>query len=490
MVIWLWPWTHGPLSQFWPNWIAWLSLLLLWITLKRDESTYRAVVGAWLVSALASAVIALVQYLDFDEYFYPFIATSIPGYAYANTRQPNHLATLLTIGMLALAWFRQTGYLKKHIFWMGGLLALGLATTASRGGALQLLAIGLLVIYWDRKKWRPALMWWTLLALVYFLGTVTLPILLETIQGTSNGRSMLSRWSVEGTCSSRKVLWSNMLDIILQKPFFGWGWENIAFASYDTLHAGGRFCTYVTNAHNLPLHLAATLGVPVALAVSIAGVAAFVKYKPWETVDHNRQLAYGVMTVILIHSMLEYPLWFGNFQSALLLSIWMVNSPNSSRPKDPVDTFKVVKKKKGAGIYIATLLGLVILIFSAFDYVRVTQLYLPQEERLEIYKNDTLNKVKNSVFYKDQVLFAQVATAVPDVENAMVLLKAAESALHISPEPRIIERLIVSASLLGRQDIVDYHKIRYEENWPEEYAAWIKSQNQPAPSHAGRDASR
>jgi hypothetical protein len=68
------------------------------------------------------------------------------------------------------------------------------------------------------------------------------------------------------SCSSRTTLWSNVLELIGQKPWFGWGWGRLDYAHYITLFDGPRFCDILDNAHNLPLHLAVELGVPVALA--------------------------------------------------------------------------------------------------------------------------------------------------------------------------------------------------------------------------------
>jgi O-antigen polymerase len=48
--------------------------------------------------------------------------------------------------------------------------------------------------------------------------------------------------------------------------------------------------------------------------------------------------------------------------------------------------------------------------------------------------------------------------------------------LRISPEPRVIERVIVSASLLGREDLAAFHVERYQRAWPAQHAAWKAAQ--------------
>ncbi|WP_258305060.1 O-antigen ligase family protein, partial [Escherichia coli] len=67
------------------------------------------------------------------------------------------------------------------------------------------------------------------------------------------------------TCVGRATLWSNVLELIAQRPWAGWGWGELDYAHYIHPFAGERFCVLLDNAHNLPLHLAVELGLPAAL---------------------------------------------------------------------------------------------------------------------------------------------------------------------------------------------------------------------------------
>jgi O-antigen ligase len=120
----------------------------------------------------------------------------------------------------------------------------------------------------------------------------------------------------ELACASRVALWSNVLNLIGQKPWLGWGWGELDYAHYATLYAGPRFCDILDNAHNLPLHLAVELGIPAALLICGFGVWWAARRRPWRETDAVRQLAWSVLAVILLHSLLEYPLWYGPFQVA------------------------------------------------------------------------------------------------------------------------------------------------------------------------------
>lgn len=471
-LIWLWPVTHGPLPQFWPNWVAWVCAIAIVFLLKKSPCKTTSLIAGWLVAAAVSAVLAILQYLDLGHWLSWVMAAADPGHGYANTRQSNHLASLLTAGMAALVWCRQTGRLLPHTWWLGVLLAAGLATTASRGGALQMLLVCGMGLYWNRKAPREIAGWLACLIVTYIAATSTLPWLLQTFHGMEGGRNFLDRWAVENTCSSRKVLWSNVLDIIQRKPWTGWGWGNLGFASYDTLHEGMRFCTYFTNAHNLPLHLAVELGIPVAIFFSVALCACFLHLRPWTLTESAPQLAFGILMILALHSLLEFPLWFGNFQSMLVFLIWILWSGRYVfKNTTSAATSSFNRNRNFLGFFLS-----LYLLVLAWDYVRVSQLYIPYAQRLDMYKDGTLEKVKFSIFHRDQIIFALVVATDPDRSNAEMLMNGALQALHISPEPRIIERVIVSASILGRQDLVDYHSKRYQANWPMEYANWLSSQ--------------
>lgn len=484
VLIWLWPYTHGPLSQFWPNFVAWMAGLMLWLTLLASpiRERERIIVVGWLLAALLSALLGLVQYFDGDAGWDLFLSQALPGHAYANTRQVNHLATLLNVGLLCVAYLLSTERLRS---WGGTLLgvpmAVALAGTASRGGAVQLLLVGALIIWFGAGGWRsPLFRWWVAMLVVYVTSAFALPWFLEIMTGTTSERHLATRMAVESTCSSRLVLWRNVWDLIAAKPLTGWGWEGLRLGHYLTDFEGARFCSMLTNAHNFPLHLATELGVPLTLLI-LAGFGLLLAWaRPWAEINPVAQLGWSVLLLVAFHSLVEYPVWFGNFQTMVILAaslLW---------PALKVRRLRGNKDQEGPVLqrvhFVSAGAAAAILCAMAFDYVRVTQLYLPQADRLGVYKIDTLGKVRHSVFFRDWVLFAQVVAAKPDAQNAEVLLEAALEALRISPEPRVIERVIVSASLLGKTELVGTHVRRYQAAWPEAYATWAHSQTALMPA--------
>ena len=75
-------------------------MLPLW---PRDAAQGARVAAAgWLAAAAVSAWIALLQYFDLEAPLHPWVNIAQPGQAFGNLRQPNQLATLLMMGVLAL----------------------------------------------------------------------------------------------------------------------------------------------------------------------------------------------------------------------------------------------------------------------------------------------------------------------------------------------------------------------------------------------------
>lgn len=467
---WLTPFTYGPTPSVIPWLVAAACAIFVWRF--RSELTARAVVAGWILAALVSACMGLLQYFDLAAAFSPWINNAGIGEAYANLRQRNQFATLTSIGLLALLWQiaqRQSKFQSDlrgiHGLLLGAgvvLLALGNAASGSRTGLLQwLLVLGLTVVWQPAGQWRLVAVSAGALA-AYLVAALVLPPALEAVTGLSSG-GLLGRFAEEAGCGSRRVLWSNVLHLVVQKPWTGWGWGELDYAHFITLYPGERFCDILDNAHNLPLHLAVELGVPFALAVCGVGLWWVWRAKPWREQDVTRQLAWGVLAVILLHSMLEYPLWYGPFQLAAGLSVWLLwRTPEPWRNKG----FGLTKPAYMAIVLIA------ILAFAGWDYWRISQLYLPVAERASAYQEDTLQKVRGSWLFRDQVRFAELATTPLTPDDARQINTLALQLLHFSPEPRVIEKLIESAVMLGRDEEALFYLQRFRAAFPQAHAAW------------------
>ena len=111
-------------------------------------------------------------------------------------------------------------------------------------------------------------------------------------------------------------------------------------------------------------------------------------------------------------------------------------------------------------------------VFAALDYDRVRQIYLPPEQRTPALRANPIEQLGHtSTLYPDPVRFARLTVTPLAAGNAAELHALAADLLHFSPEPRVTERLIDSARLLGHEDEARFYLARLQAAFPKEAAA-------------------
>jgi O-antigen ligase len=458
---WIAPWSPGPQANTAPLLVSWGCIAGLLVF--GQNITSADIARAWAVAALMSSVMGLIQYFGAAESFGTWLHVAQPGEANANLRQRNQLATLLAIGVLAVLWWQAHGLQTRHALWMLALLAVGNAATSSRTGLLHMLLICGLVAFWayrsrlQKPKLSARLGFWTLA--VYLLFNWALPWSLSVLSGQDVVDAMTRMGHNDG-CGSRRVLWANVLDLIGQKPWTGWGWGELKYAHYITLYdtrPEQRFCDILGNAHNVPLHLAVTLGIPITAAMAVVLLALLARAQPWMSSQPNHQLAWSVLAVIGLHSLLEFPLWYGPFQMAVLLCAVLLLRPSWG-----------IHTGTSRGYQLTGCLVLVGVCLVGADYARARQIFMPAAERWPVWRADPLGAARSSWLFQGSATFAEVTTTRITPENAAWVLASSQEMLHYSPEPRVVRQLILSAHRLGRQDLVDLHTTRWKAAFPSE----------------------
>jgi O-antigen ligase len=270
----------------------------------------RALLIGILIAALFNALVALVQMAAPGWTDDAWIARNVPpnDRASGNLRQPNQLATLMVWGLLATSYFWRQQPLRWLTF-SAPLLAT-LVATGSRTGMVSLLVIVVVALLRSRRvrSWRMK-------------GWLTLLIALLPLAWFAE--SIFTRNTANVALTLRFALWRDVLEIVRLQPWFGVGWGQLNFA-WTLTPLPGRAADVFDHAHNLPLHLAAELGVPVALAV--IGALCVMLWRARVVLRTSDGATVGLLlATILLHSLFEYPLWFSYFllPSAVLLA-WLV----------------------------------------------------------------------------------------------------------------------------------------------------------------------
>jgi len=442
------------------------SLLCVWLMAAvgrraaADEDLLRWLVAGLLAAAVISAVLGVLQYLGLARELSPWVNQPLKGDAFANLRQRNQFASLTSLGLVALlGWVAarakanaMTRGCWTFAFALLNLLAAGVACSVSRTGAVQWTLVGVLMAVWG---WRSAkgeagqlkgVAWLALAAPVLVaVWSVIMPWI--ALQPTGEwGASMILRVTGQAqdyaVCGGRRVLWTNVFALIAQHPWLGWGWGETDYAHFMTGYNSLRFCDMLDNAHDFPLHLALEFGVPFAVAVmGLVGVW-LLRRTPWREPHAWRVMAWCLLLVLGLHSLLEYPLWYGPFQMTLGLAIGLLWAEHHA----PTE-----QERQDGPMLVAALLFIGCL-YAAWDFNRVGQIYRQPASREAAYRDNPLHHAKQSWLFQNQADFAELTTQTVTSDNAAELYLQALRVMHYSPEARVVQRAIDSGKLLGHDE--------------------------------------
>jgi O-antigen ligase len=460
----------------------------------KSPTTYQWFAWAWLGAGLISAFIALCQALDIEASFAPWFVLTPAHHGFANLRQRNLYATFNTTALLSLLYLVHVQFhagvnaglaYSKRVQYLGiavaAVLGMASALSYSRIGLLQLaLVLGAALIW--RKQCHRAI-WYVLLAcmLAYFATAFYLPYLhqafvapLSGVGGIVPGGAIARINLGPDHCETRGILWRNTWQLIQERPWQGWGWREFAWAHFNA-ELEPRFCRLVDHAHNLLLQLAAELGLPVAALVS--GLLLGMLYIGWRHAKQSALHAWalGVVLAILLHSMVEFPLWHTPFQIAFGLCMGYLLSPVSV-PQDTVAFPSASPSKPHWSTRLkAPLLGLSFLALgvSALDYVRVSQAYLPVSKRQAWLQQLPWS---NECLFCNQRDFAVVTTTPVTKANAEWLHREALRLLHFSPEPRLLIVAVETAQILGKVEVEAQLRKKFQAAYPWPYERWLQTQ--------------
>ena len=471
---WVNPFEPGPadaVAQYLLSMVALAVLFLLSCRACDPVVLIRLLAVSWLVAALLSAAMALVQYAGAASQLSPWVNSPPTGTVYANLRQRNLFASLTSLGLVSVFWLAGTPVgagVRRNWLWIlcAAWLGFGNGLSASRTGLLELLLVlGLFGLLWRRSRvpGLPYLIWAALLG--YGFAVLLLPLLGLADPG------LLGRLQEEPQgCQGRSTLWSNVLYLIAQQPLTGWGWGSLAYAHFVTLFPNQRFCAMLDNAHNLPLHVAVEFGLPVALLLCGYLVWRLLRARPWAERDGQRQWAWAALAVMGLHSMLEYPLRYGPFQlAAIACLLTLMRKQLSGGVPSPSSRWFGLSWRLGTALALLTLV-----VIGVQDYARGTMYFFNDGNRLAPFAEGQLASQPRPWLFGEWLDFSEVANTPVTATNAAHMLALSERVVQWRPVPAVIEPLLRSAVLAQRHDLALAYVERYKAAYPGEYAEWAK----------------
>jgi O-antigen ligase len=426
-----------------------------------SPTAWFGVFAALLAAGIGSTAVGALQVFAPDVAAGPWLAHSgIAGRAVGNLRQPNHLATLLLWSAVAvgplLCWSAQPSARRGGRWLLATLFVLllfGVVLSGSRTGAfgvVWLVAWGLL----DRTL--PRLVRALLIAspIICVVGNGLLSW--WGSQHNLGALGMSTRAGEADISNARFSIWSNALTLIADQPWLGVGFGNFNFA-WTLTPFPDRNPQFFDHAHNLPLHLAVELGVP--LASLVVGLLlwglwqAFVCSRGVPGPEGIARRACFVMVLMMgWHSMLEYPLWYAYF---LLPTAFMwglcLSRPDAGTGGDAQGRPAPWLAVGGAAMVIAAAVAL-------WDYSRVVAIFaLREDNRATLLER--IVEGRHSWFFAHHADYALVTS----IDGAGMVPGAFDRATHFLLDTRLMIAWSTSLAARGEVDRARYIAARLRE---------------------------
>lgn len=332
----------------------------------------RALMGSFGLAAIVSLGLAANQWLQLEQWNEFLLSVPAGARPVANVAQPNKLATLLLWGLVAIWWANRRGVIRSGLsVLVVAALLVGVAMTRSRMGLLGgFMCLLVAALHGDSR--RNFGTWATAMGLAGWLTLCTLGwSSLNTALQLGAPASMQERLE-PGT---RLLHWQLVSDAILQRPWFGWGWQQLSVAQSALASHYPASREVIAYSHNLLLDLLIWNGVPLGMLVSVALFAWFVR--SWRSVKTDSHLALMLaLSVFLLHSMLEMPHGYATF---LLPVGLMIGSVEAIRLRQlPAALTWRIPRAVIALILAALVAGLMI---TVRDYLRIEEAWIAERLR-------------------------------------------------------------------------------------------------------------
>lgn len=335
-----------------------------------------ALTHTYLLVGFVSVVMALLQFFAVEAYV-PFVlqlehnAISAPR-PYANMGQPNQLALLLCLSIASCWWLYQAGRLSNAIaIGLTLIMLCGLTFTQSRIGWIIVPVFAALLFFWQKNTGFKKVPGWLIsgFVLIYALMVAMLPVIASFLinLSTLSAAERIAAGATSERLESFKLAWK----ISVLHPWFGAGWGEFA-SQQQALAANFGPSIHSAHAHNIVLNLAAEMGWPVTILTF--GFLSYWFFTSCLRRKISPEIGFAALCLmaVLIHSMVEFPLWYAYVLLPIALLLGMVHHEQLG------SSMFSVSRAYSAGLFF---LMCALFIGTAFDYRHVVLAY--REQALE-----------------------------------------------------------------------------------------------------------
>jgi len=318
-------WAQQPwLSEALPRLMGLVLGVLAYFALLQiplDRRWRRRLLMLLLAATVIEALLGLVQYSLLQPGNWMGYNT-LKNRPYGIFQQWNLMASFMATGLaLALYLLSARRPLSRSLQWLAAamllLAPLLLIVIASRVGLLAALLLSPLQLWMLYRLNRPR----AGIALLLLMAGVSAGLLLVMLNGAT--RALM----LPEPIFYRLTYWQEALDMIAERPWLGWGYGHFQYDflhHFYTTHSSGMESVAISHPHNEILLWGVEGGL-----LSLSGIALIV-WGLWRLLRHSRPVPlrpapWLAALPILLHMMVEYPLYLSAAHAVLLLVILRVS---------------------------------------------------------------------------------------------------------------------------------------------------------------------
>ena len=317
-------------------WAALLVMLGAWLKSELGVSPVSRALQWWLALAgLLAAVSGFIQYYHIPLPGGIYAAANPVNQMFGTVNQTNNFADYLGCALVSLAFLRARNALGLVPALIVALpLAAGMALSGSRvpwGYFAIAFALAPLLRLGGHSQEARKILQLVSLAFVLFLLVQVLNVHTEIFAGPegrphSSGERLLEKRNLELSGAGRGQLFLYAWLMFLSNPLLGIGFGEFSWRAFELAAdlPGGVPPGLDRHSHNLFLQLLAETGIAGLLCVAIP-LASWLWRTSWRNLDPERCWAIGVLAVVGLHSMVEFPLWHANFLGVFALLLGAVS---------------------------------------------------------------------------------------------------------------------------------------------------------------------
>ncbi|MEQ1674856.1 MAG: Wzy polymerase domain-containing protein, partial [Candidatus Nitrotoga sp.] len=281
-----------------------------------------------LLGAELNAFMGILQHYRWDTWFNAVVTEKTSSAIYGNVAQPNHFAHYIALGLISLGLLLSRRILRAAPVLLLTLpLLFVLVLSGSRTAGLYLIAIAVLAYWWQRKNRTDKILLHYAMLLLLGFALMHWVVQLPWLTGTSGSVTTVQRLlGGVGSGGIRLYLWRESWHIFAEFPLLGAGFGQFAWQHFLLLPQlqSSQINGLYNNAHNIIMQFAAEMGA-MGLLILFGTLFAWLGQIVRVQLTIYHWWGYTALSVIGIHSLLEYPLWYAYFLGVAAIILGMLD---------------------------------------------------------------------------------------------------------------------------------------------------------------------